>query len=328
MQPSKSSAPKKLLKVVFYAALIALPILLWVYRFDVYDWWQLRNYSPPADIQAIAQHTTMNEGATRTFYANHPQLDNSEELSKNCHETEFTIVLGCYIQGKGIFLFNVTDSRLNGVEEVTGAHEMLHAAYDRLSTSERKKVDQMVNQAFTQVTDERVKATIEQYRKRDPSIVPNELHSILGTEVRNLPPELETYYHKYFVNRLAIVGFSEQYENEFSSRQTKVKEYDSQLTALKKQIEHNQAELDVTSAELQARRAQLDAQKDAGNYQEYNAGVAAFNNKVDNYNQSARETTQLIEKYNLLVIQRNALALEVNDLAKAIDSRPKGISAQ
>ena len=37
-----------------------------------------------------------------------------------------TAVLGCYAN-REISIFNVTDQRLDGIREVTAAHEMLHA---------------------------------------------------------------------------------------------------------------------------------------------------------------------------------------------------------
>ena len=51
-------------------------------------------------------------------------------------------MLGCYHSNQdGIFLYNVQDARLAGVQQVTAAHEMLHAAYDRLSTKDKNYVD-------------------------------------------------------------------------------------------------------------------------------------------------------------------------------------------
>ena len=36
------------------------------------------------------------------------------------------------------YIYNVNDERLNGLKEVTAAHEMLHAAYERLPESDKK----------------------------------------------------------------------------------------------------------------------------------------------------------------------------------------------
>lgn len=328
MQDRSTSAVRKLSKLVFYILFLSIPVVFWFNRFTVFDWWRLRNYSAPAEVVSIADKTTMNSASRRVFYANHPELEDSQDLRSNCQQDEITIVLGCYVGGKGIFLFKVTDPRLDGIKEVTGAHELLHAQYDRLSSKEQTRVNDMLSAAFATVTNQRIKDTVEQYRKKDPTIVNNELHSILATEVRNLPPALEEYYKRFFDNRSAIVAFSEQYESEFSSRQAKVKEYDVQLVSLKAKIEKNQEALDSDSSTIQGMRSQLDQQLATNDYTAYNAGVDTFNKRVNSYNRLAKDTSALIEAYNSVVIARNTLAVEVNDLAKAIDTRPQGISTQ
>ncbi len=328
MRPNQSSFGKFLGKLLFFAVLISLPVIFWLNHQKIYDWWRLRNYTPSAEVQTLATNTTMNDATRKVFYINHPAIEDGQQLSSDCRESERTIVLGCYINGKGIFIYNVSDARLNGVKEVTSAHETLHAEYDRLSPDERTSVDQMTQAAYAQVTDQRIKDTVEQYRKQDPSVVPNELHSILGTEVRNLPPELENYYRRYFDDRSKIVAYSEGYESEFSSRQAKVSAYDAQLATMKKQIDDNQQSLATQSEAIKQERARLNQLKQSGNFEAYNSGVDAFNRQVSAYNALADQTSQLITNYNNLVAQRNAVAVEVNDLAKAIDSRPQGISSQ
>lgn len=328
MDKNRSSFLRKLGKALFFLGLFSLPVLFWLNRFTIYDWIRLRDYTPPAEIVTIADKTTMVPTARRTFYAQHPKFDDKTQLSNDCHQSEFTIVLGCYVASRGIFLYQVPDPRLSGTLEVTGAHEMLHAAYDRLSIAERKRIDAMTAAAFAQVTDKRIKDTVAQYRQRDPSIVPNELHSILATEVRNLPSELETYYKKYFSDRDAIVSFSEQYEGEFTSRENKVKEYDAQLAGMKQQIEANQTELQTKAANLTAQRNELIKLQNAQNFTEYNSKVDGYNAQVAAYNNLASRTKTLVNQYNEIVNERNAVAVEVNDLAKAIDSRTQTLQTQ
>ena len=169
------------------------------------DYFRLRGYDPPKRIVQLADETTMQDDTRRIFYINHPKLSDKVEFNDECRTTEQSIILGCYVDNRGIFLLDVKEPKLEGVVEVTAAHEALHAQYERLSSSERKKVDRMTAAAFNDVTSERVKKTVENYRDKDPSIVPNELDSILATEVRDLSPELEEYYSQYFKDRMTIV---------------------------------------------------------------------------------------------------------------------------
>lgn len=312
---------KRLLSYGFTFALFGALALGWFQRNAVYDWWRLRDYTPSAEVVALADKTTMNDSSRRLFYVYHPSLDDRATFNTHCTNSEQTIVLGCYIQHQGIYLYDVKDERLNGVVEVTAAHEMLHAAYDRLSGSERTKVDSLTAQVATSLTDERLKSTIESYRSKDPSVVPNELHSILATEVRDLPAELETYYARYFGNRKAIVDLADTYKQAFTERENQVKSIDGQLATLKQQIEDLNQSLEQQQADLKARLDDMQRKKRSGDTDGYNAAVPTYNQLVVSYNAAVNRQKQLVSQYNSLVEQRNSLATEENELIEALDSR-------
>jgi hypothetical protein len=292
---------------------LALAVFAWVKKQDIYDWARLRGYAPPDEIAQLAFDTTMTNPARKLFYVHHPQLNDRDAFNQNCSGFgEQTIVLGCYVTHSGIFLFDVDDERLHGVEQVTAAHEMLHAAYDRLSESERQEVNAMTDKAFQTVTDARIKRSIESYRERDSSIVPNELHSILGTEVRNLTPELEAYYKKYFTNRLTIVAFSEKYESLLTARRNKAAALELQISGLRNEIEQREKALTEERERLRQDRGSVDTPEEA----------AAYNTRVAAYNSSIEALNTQIETHNSLIEEYKSVALEAQELYKALDSRP------
>ena len=291
---------------------------------DIRDWWILRGYVPSAEVANIASSTTMTDYGKHLFYVYDPQIETSTSFNQHCTIAEASIVLGCY-NGVGIYVYDVTDPRLNGVHEVTAAHEMLHAGYDRLSDSERKSVDAMTSAVFANLQDERIKSVIESYRSRDPSVVPNELHSILGTEVRNLSPELEKYYQKYFTDRLAVVGYSEGYEQVFVDYKNKVAAYDVQLSELKSNIFSMETDLKSRASDLTSEKAQLDALYRAKNYEAYNSMVPGYNSAVSSYNSDLATYKSLIEQYNQIVEKRNALTVDQNSLVQALDSHASSL---
>jgi hypothetical protein len=307
--------------LVLGTSVFCLLFVAWVQRLPIYDWYRLRDYQQPAQITQLALDTTMTNSARHVFSVQHPEIDNKSTFNSHCgQEGEQTIVLGCYVQRQGIYVLGVDDVRLSGVEQVTAAHEMLHAAYDRLSKKERQHLDDLINQTYASLDNQRIKATIEAYKKAGADIT-NELHSILGTEVRVLPTDLETYYKKYFTDRAKIVGYSEQYQQAFTDRKNKVGQYDLQLSNLKNQIEANQADLDQKAKTLETQRAQLDQALAAKQYDTYNAGVPAYNSAVRSYNAEVESTKQQIDRFNQLLGERNAIALEEQQLFQAIDSR-------
>jgi hypothetical protein len=304
------------------SSIVALVILLlflgtllvgWSQRQAIYDWSRLQGYTPPDEIAQLAFDTTMNNSARRLFYVYHPQLEQRETFNQKCSGFgEQTIVLGCYVSNTGIYLFDVDDPRLQGVEQVTAAHELLHAAYDRLSPSERAKVDSMTAAAFKTLNDERIKGSIEGYRQRDSSIVPNELHSIIGTEVRNIPPDLETYYKKYFTNRHAIVAFSEKYESVLTARRNKAAALELQISGVKNEIDLMEKTLSEEQQSLRDVRSSVTTSEEA----------QAYNARVDGYNKGVHEFNALVKRYNALIEEYKSVALEAQELHKALDSRP------
>lgn len=313
-----------LLSLVFL--LVALGAL-WQ-RQAIYDWIRLRDFTPSPAVVALADSTTMTKYGRHVFYVYHPTLEDRESFNRHCTNSERSIVLGCYVEHQGIYVFDVTDERLSGIEEVTAAHEMLHAAYDRLSSREKKRVDALVAGAFSDVKDKRVLDTVERYRERDATVVPNELHSILGTEVRDLPDELEQYYKRYFTNRAAVVTFSEQYQQAFTERQAKIDGYDMRLKTLQSQIDALQTSLKNQEDGLQSERARLDSLRASNRIDEYNAAVPGFNERIRRYNADVASARKLIDEYNTIVAERNAIAVEENELIKAIDSRPGTLQAE
>lgn len=285
---------------------------------QILDYFALRNYQPSSRVVELANVTTMNDKTRNVFYVNHPDLQTKQQFAGSCTQQEQTIVLGCFITNDGIFLLDVSDPRLQGVVEVTTAHEVLHAMYDRLSGDEKKHVDQMTADFFSKITNQRIKDNIENYRQKDPSVVPNELHSILATEIRDLSPELEQYYAKYFKDRKAIVIFSEKYEQTFIDIENQVKAYDMQLKSLKSEIDAKEAQINNLGVRIDSERSRLDNLRKSNKVAEYNAEVEGYNNLVNEYNRTIKERQALAEHYNAIVDEYNKLATTESDLIKAL----------
>jgi len=314
---------KKYLQLVVLAALVAVGAVLYTQQQALIDWWKLRGYAAPAAVAQLATDATMTDQARHLLYVNHPQITGGSTFTSQCPVGgEKTVVLGCYLTNDhGIFIYDVTDIRLDGVEQVTAAHEMLHAAYDRLSKKERSDVDALLMDYYqTGLTDQRIKDTIEAYKKSEPNDVVNEMHSIFGTEVAELPQALEDYYTQYFTDRHVVTDRTAKYQNEFTSRQKQVADYDAQLAALKTQIDDDERQLTAQKAALEAQSAQLNAQRTAGNIDQYNAAVASYNRAVNTYNTLLAAAKKRIAQYNTIVDQRNAVVLEEQQLTRAISA--------
>src|SRR3989344_8252533 len=150
---------KGILKIV--VPLVALAgLVLFLLNFNsISDWWKLLEYQPPADVSGLAEKTTMTDPAKRLFYVNHPQiLGDPKKFQEECPQYEQTIVLGCYHNDQsGIFIYDIKEEKLNGIKEVTAAHEMLHAQYERLNDKDKKNVEGLIQKFFENgLTDKRI----------------------------------------------------------------------------------------------------------------------------------------------------------------------------
>lgn len=314
----------KALTLLATLVLLTLPFVVWYKAQALVDWWALKDYTPPARIAELADDSSMTKEAEHIFYVNHPELiSDVNRFHRECPQSEQTIVLGCYhSKQNGIDIYDVQDPRLSGIHEVTAAHEMLHAAYDRLSGDTKRDLNSLLHKYFSeQLKDERILDTLRTYEGLEPAELVNEMHSIFGTEAKDLPAELEAHYKRYFINRSEVVSLAENYAGEFTSRTNAIEDYDRRLSALKQEIEDTSSSLEAQRSRVVEERRRLDSLRTTGRTDEYNAGVSSFNAQVDAYNASVAILRRDINTYNTLVAERNALARELQSLDEAIDTR-------
>jgi len=308
-----------LLKFFFYIALVAGGLFAVSQYQYIYDWYRLRGYVPSAVVESLATDSGMNELGRKIFYVYDPQLLSKDEFAQKCTVGQETIVLGCYISNQNIYVFDVEDERLEGIKEVTAAHEMLHAAYDRLSSEKQDEINNALQSVYRGLDNQRILDTVESYRARNASIVNDELHSILPTEVRELPAILEQHYSNYFDDRLKVVSLAEKYADEFVKRKQEIAAYDDQLLELQGNITRSQADISLQSQALTQERTLLEGLR--GDPAAFNQAVSVFNARVNEYNAGAEQLKALIARYNGVVAERNLIALEERELVEAIDTR-------
>lgn len=279
-----------------------------------------------ATFAAIADRTTMTDEARRLLALSSPELVELGGLPAACALDPEVSVLGCYRSGE-IRVLAVTDPRLDGMMEATTAHELLHAAWATLDQAERDRVSDLLLAALDRVATTELVDRLEIYRARDPSSVDGELHSILGTEVIDVGPELEAHYRRWFTDRSAVVSLTVAVRSTFVSLEEEVEGLDVALNALQARIDSLEASLETDLAILEARSAELDALRSAGRLDEYNAAVGPFNEEVDRYNRSVADLRSLIDEFNALAAERNALAAAYTDLVAQIISAPESLPA-
>lgn len=324
---------RRLLGAVVNLVLFVTSILAGWWAFahtqDIADWWRLRTYTPTADVVQLADATTMIGRGRDMFYVSDPKVEDKAAFNSSCSSiaSEHGAVLGCYVL-QHVYIYNVNDPRLPGVKEVTAAHEMLHAAYDRLDSKAQAHVETLVRAEMARRQgDAELQEIIQLYQKTEPGEIINEMHSILGTEYGDLAPELEQYFAQYFSNRGAIVALAHGYKDVFRASKARIANYQAQLDKLKAQIDANTQVLDQKNAVLQQDSARLNTLRSSDPVR-YNQEVPPYNAKVNDYNALATATQNLINQYNAIVPRIQSEIAQQTDLNNSLDSKYQPVPTQ
>lgn len=248
----------------------------------------------PASVIGLVERAGMNQQGVFTYRATQPELAQASSFNKACaKQEEASAILGCYVRDR-IYVYDITDERLDGVREVTATHETLHAIWARLPGKERERLGKLLDEAYAQNQNEQLAERMRYYDRTEPGQRHNELHSIMGTEFATLPRELEAYYSRYFHNRQQVVQLHHQYERKFANLRGSMTQLKGQLTEL--------------AARVRQQRAQYQVQLDALNHD-----IEVFNTEARSGNMDrasyAAQRQQLSERRN----QLERVRADIND---------------
>lgn len=300
------------LSVVFFAA------AGWLFfnRQYVLDKVAVASYQPTEEIRSIVRAVDMSKEGEFYFYASRPAVQDRDEFNVSCRsvQSEKTAVLGCYDTQRQIYVFDVNNPQLEGIVEVTAAHEMLHAVYDRLSDEERAHVDGLIDEQARHITDPDLQELLAEYAKTEPTERLNELHSIIGTQYKSLSPELEDYYARYFDDRAKVVALYDDYHQVFEKLETRQEYLVSQLESLAGRINgliptYNQNAADFTRDVNSYNRRQYTTQAEAD--ADRQALLARQRNLESQRSQIIRLQDQY-ESYRRELVELNLRSAELN----------------
>lgn len=289
------------------------------YRQPIIDFVRSNQFQPTAEIADIRRDLQLTDLGTLYFNASEPVLKPAEEFNRACKQNRETNnpILGCYVNQR-IYIFDVTNQKLQGIEETTAAHELLHAAYERMGASEQERLDSALETAYSRVKTPELEQRMAYYRESEPGQEMNELYAILGTEVEGLGHVLEDNYAAFFKDRRKILNFYKAYSSVFDDVSTRLKQLEmainnrtasvnAQITSYNAAVsEHkaavnafnqrsgrpggfeSQAEFDAARLSLVARQSELDATR------------RQLLNEITAIEKLRKEYNQLVDEYNEL----------------------------
>lgn len=226
---------------VVVLAVIAGLAVGYMNRQTIQDHFAAAEFEPSTRVSQIEANLMLTPEGTRVFRASHPTVEGREQFNVVCGRNghgDGGHVLGCFSDSV-IHLFEINDERLTGIVEVTAAHELLHATFSRMDASEQERLSGRLTEAYEAMLVDRpdLKERMSVYEGLSAAGFANELHSVLGTEIRGLPDWLEEHYARWFAQRAVIVDFYESYSDVFASLKQQAEVLNAQLEELRHEIE-------------------------------------------------------------------------------------------
>lgn len=241
----------------------------------------LKTYQPTAEIADIAEKNTLTDKGKATLYRADPKLVDAQSFMKSCQTKARGIEpLGCIAPkpgggpfgGRQIFLLQIDDPQFADHKYSAAIHEMLHSAYDRLGSDEKKRIDVLLDREFLKhQEDSYLKYVADSLKARKGTGiegVQSEMHSKFGVEYATLSPELEEYYKQYFTDRSKVVAL---FTNGGFATRIRI-------------MDEVRYETEKLAPQLTALQNQLTAYQNAGDEAGFNSLIGQYNSMVYQYN--------------------------------------------
>lgn len=307
--------------VIIVAGLVVLAI---INREWIYDFWRGVTFEPSSEVATLREELDLADYGMFLFNASQPALSNRDEFNENCRfeRNEEEAILGCYSDGN-IYIYNIVDKRLDGVRECTAAHELLHAVWRRMSEDERREFEKALSLVYEQ-NKEFLEDELGIYHDDERM---EELYVRAGTEVKNLPAELESHFVKIFRDQDKVVGYYDKYISVF-------RELEAELDRLKVEMDELEVIIRAKEADYTQRATRLDADIAEFNRCAETAGCFTsqwvFNqrrnvlvNEQEALDMLYEDINALVNEYNAKVDQYNEDVLSSNRLNQIINSTTK-----
>ena len=277
-------------------------------------------YTPSSEMIQVREDLNLTPKGELIFNASRPEFNNEENFNENCYSfDENEAILGCY-RDQRIFVYKITAPELSGILELTTAHELLHAVYERMSIKEKNELRSLLEKVY-QENLATLKEEIDIYNI-DKQL--EEIYVRAGTEIKDLPEELEKHYAEVFNDQDKITTFYESYIKVFREIEAEIKALEAEMATLNAQI-------DAKSAEYENGVIDLNREIDGFNNCANTAGC--FNSDYEFYVRRSElvgrqnwlqalydEIEILINQYNFNVAKYNNNVIRNNNLQNIINS--------
>jgi hypothetical protein len=329
IRPRRGRVALVVLAIALNVALVLVIAWLVTHRDRVADQFTVWNYTAPATIAEYATRAGLTDEGRFLLYASTPSISTGQAFDAACSTRQEGVgILGCYLPAtRHVHLFDVADARLDGLEEVVASHEMLHAAWDRMSEAERDALEPLLDAEAAKRTDDKdLTDKLAFYASTEPGERLNELHSILGTEYGSLSPELEKHYSLFFSDRTVVVGLHEKSSAVFVEQQGQITKLNAQINALAAGIDADYLAYNSGYDALSTDVAAFNARAQAGDFSSESAFESERNaliSRQSGLDALYQSISDRHAQYDDLVAQLTNLNAQVDELNRSINIIPR-----
>ncbi|MBL3700351.1 hypothetical protein [Leucobacter luti] len=328
MVKNARSPLKRGLWIAFLIVLIGAVVVTVMNRQQIKDHFSAVAFEPSARVSEVLTSLRLSESGERVFLATHPTIDGSQHFNEQCAEVDHSEqghVLGCFTHDR-IHLFDVSDDRVTGIVEVTAAHELLHATFARLGEGDRAALSAKLRQEYDELAEENpeLKERMSVYEHLSDTAFANELHSVLGTEVRELPGWLERHYEQWFKDRGAIVDGFASYHAVFVDLQQQAEDIRAEMTTLRADVEQRKIDygaavdqFNADAAEFSARNERFEFSDSPDEFERVRADLEWRRGELE---VTLEQLQADIDRYNALRDQLTALSEVSSELDQQLNS--------
>lgn len=319
---------KKYLKWLGLVLVLVVAVTVVLNRQWIEDYMRGFGYEPEGEMGQIMEDLELTGRGEFLFRAARPELSSQDEFNAVCRSVldEEIAVLGCYTDDN-IYVYNIDSVELDGIRELTTAHELLHAVWARMNDGERSVLSEAMKQALEKNRD----ALGDELKVYDEAQRQEELFVRAGTEVADLPAELEKVYGEIFSDQDKVVGFYNKYIGVFRAMEAEMKELEAQMGEIQTQIDNMSSEyerrVDLLNGEINSFNACAETAGCFGSENEFYARRAVLVGEQATLEGMYEQINGLVDQYNGLVEKYNADVTRTEKLNRVMNSssRPEGI---
>jgi hypothetical protein len=285
------------------------------------------NFKPTAEINGHIKRDDMSAEGKFLYLASLPKIESKDAINQTCSAvTSATGILGCYVEKtKRIYLLHETDKRIDGAEDVMAAHEMLVAAWDRMSQAQRAPLLAQLKHVLATNDDPDIDLPddMSAVRESEPKEADAELYAMVGTEVPQLDAQLEASYAQFFVQRSVITALNAHSLVYIIALRKKAEALMSTMDTLYTTIKSREKSLDAAVATLRSNISSFNARANTpGGFAsegQFNADRTALVARENSLKATNTQINDQIDTYNSDLKQVASLAKIALDLAQKLN---------